>query len=269
MNRVTRRPTLSEQAYQTIKRRIICLTMAPGTPVTEAQLAAELGLSKTPVREALSWLQRDGLVDVEARSRYSVAPVTLNDVRDLYALRALLEGEAVALAASQTLSAPQIERLGELSHATYDPHDHESIAEFLSVNTRFHATVAHLGGNTRLATALEQVLQQMERLFHLTLAVIVRNEDNERSHTELISVIRAGNPEAARAMATTNTRSSEGMVIESLLCSEAILTVNVYDVPARLRRISPAPAPVARSVTPQMQCDRESGPQPKHSACGG
>ena len=249
MNGRTRRPTLSEQAYQTIKRRIICLNMAPGTPFTEAQLAGDLGLSKTPVREALSWLQRDGLVDVEARSRYNVAPVTLKDVRDLYALRVLLEGEAIALAASQTLSAVQFETLEYVSRATYDPHDHESIANFLSANTLFHATVARFGGNIRLTTALEQVLQQMERVFHLTLAVIVRNEDNARSHTELIAAIKEGNPAAARLMATTNTRSSEGMVVESLMCSEAIQSANVAEVPTWLRQVLPAPVAVTGSTS--------------------
>lgn len=245
MNETTHRPTLSEQAYRVIKQRIIRLEMAPGAPFTEAYLAEYLGLSKTPVREALSWLQRDGLVNVEARSRYIVAPVTLKDVRDLYALRVLLEGEAVALATSHTLNAADLESLEQLSCATYDPHDHESIARFLSINTRFHARVARFGGNMRLAMALEQVLHQMERLFHLTLAVIVRNEDNARSHGELISVIRQGEPEVARTVASAAARSSEKMVMESLMCSDAVLSANLAEVPAWLRQVSPASVPVA------------------------
>ncbi|HEX8916865.1 MAG TPA: GntR family transcriptional regulator [Chloroflexota bacterium] len=231
-----RRPTLSEQAYRTIKRKIICLDMPPSMPFTEAQLATELGLSKTPVREALSWLQRDGLVDMAARSRYSVAPVTLKDVRDLFDLRVLLEGEAVALAAGRGAGAPDLIALERLSQAAYDPGDHSSIGDFLSVNTQFHVTIARLGGNGRLAAALQQVLQQMERLFHLSLAAIERVEVNERGHQQLLRAVKRGDPESARQTATANTRASEMMVIESLLSSEAILTANITAVspPARL-----------------------------------
>lgn len=238
----TRRPTLSEQAYRAIKRRIICLDMAPGMPFTEAQLAVDLDLSKTPVREALSWLQRDGLVHVEARSRYTVAPITLKDVRDLFSLRVLLEGEAVAQAAGQMPDAAQIDELDHLCRATYDPYDHDSITDFLEVNTRFHVTVARLGGNKRLAAALERELRQMERLFHLSLAAIVRNEDNERSHTELIGAITRGDSDAAREMATAKTRASERMVIESLLSSDAILLTNITEVPAKFRQVPTGPS---------------------------
>jgi DNA-binding GntR family transcriptional regulator len=78
------RPTRTEDAYLMIKRRIICLSMAPGTPFTEAQPGGELQFSKTPVREALGRLQRGGLVELTSRSRYRVAPVTLKDVRELF-----------------------------------------------------------------------------------------------------------------------------------------------------------------------------------------
>ncbi|HLJ68020.1 MAG TPA: GntR family transcriptional regulator [Chloroflexota bacterium] len=231
MNNPPRRPTLSDQAYRAIKRRIICLAMPPGMPFTEAQLAAELGLSKTPVREALSWLQRDGLVDVEARSGYAVAPVTIKDVRDLFALRVILEGEAVALAACRKLSSQHLAILEPLSSAGYDPNDHETISDFLSVNSQFHATIARLGGNGRLAAALEQVLQQMERLFHLSLAAILRVDVSATNHHGLIAAIESGDPAGARALATANTLASERMVIESLLSSDAILFANIAEVP--------------------------------------
>ena len=79
--------THTEQAYETIKRRIIQLELPPGSQFTEGQLAAIGGTSKTPVREALVRLQRDGLVDALPRSGYRVAPVTLKDTRDLCEFR--------------------------------------------------------------------------------------------------------------------------------------------------------------------------------------
>lgn len=223
----SQRPTLNEEAYATIKRRIISLDMPPGTPFTEAQLAAELSLSKTPVREALGWLQREGLVELPARRRYRVAPVTLKDVRDLFSLRLLLEGEAAQLAASQMTDAAQLQALEELSQIGYDPHDRASITHFLAVNTRFHALIARGGGNNRLAAVLEQVLDQMERLFHMGLALTSRAEENVREHQDLVRAIMRGDAALARDVAVAHTRASQTMVIDSLLSSEELLSTNV------------------------------------------
>lgn len=228
-----RRPTLTEEAYQTIKRRIINLDLLPGMPFTEVQLAMELSLSKTPVREALGWLQREGLVELSVRSRYRVAPVTLKDVRDLFSLRLLLDGEAASLAASHMTDAAQLQALEELSQIGYDPRDHASIAQFLSVNTRFHTMIARAGGNNRLAAALEQVIDQMERLFHMGLALTSRAEENVREHQQLVRAIMRGDAEQARDVAIAHTRASQTMVIDSLLSSEELLSTNVTTITRR------------------------------------
>jgi DNA-binding GntR family transcriptional regulator len=228
-----RRPTLAERAYDAIKQRIIVLDMAPGMPFTEGQLAAEMALSKTPVREALGWLQREGLVELTERSRYRVAPVTLKDVKDLFSLRILLEGEAVALAAGQVGNTTELQTLEELSQIGYDPHDRESIIAFLRANTAFHATVARIGGNRRLAATLEQVLDQSERLFHLGLAFTESSAENVRSHQELIRAIVRGDPGPARDLAVAHTRASQATVIDSLLSSDVLQSTNIPSVMTR------------------------------------
>src|SRR5262249_37093509 len=96
------RPTelsLTDRAYKVITTRLIELKMPPGVTFTEAALASDLGISKTPVREALGRLRLEGLVEVAARSGYRVTPVTLKDAHDLFAVRLILETEAASLAA--------------------------------------------------------------------------------------------------------------------------------------------------------------------------
>jgi DNA-binding GntR family transcriptional regulator len=222
---------LNEAAYQAIKRRIINLDMPPGMPFTEGQLAAELSLSKTPVRDALGWLQREGLVELPARCRYRVAPVTLNDVRDWFSLRILLEGEAARLAAQGT-DAGQLQALVELSKIGYDPRDPASITQFLSANTRFHAIIARAGGNKRLAAALEQVLDHMERLYYLGLALTSRSDEIVREHQDLVRAIMRGDEELARKVVVAHTHASQIMVIDSLLSNKELLSTNLT-TPAR------------------------------------
>ncbi|HEY8285772.1 MAG TPA: GntR family transcriptional regulator [Chloroflexota bacterium] len=222
---------LNEAAYQAIKRRIINLDMPPGMPFTEGQLAAELSLSKTPVRDALGWLQREGLVELPARCRYRVAPVTLNDVRDWFSLRILLEGEAARLAAQGT-DAGQLQALVELSKIGYDPRDPASITQFLSANTRFHAIIARAGGNKRLAAALEQVLDHMERLYYLGLALTSRSDEIVREHQDLVRAIMRGDEGLAREVVVAHTHASQIMVIDSLLSNKELLSTNLT-TPAR------------------------------------
>ncbi len=223
--------TLTEQAFDSIKRRIIHLDLPPGGRFTESQLASDLGLSKTPVREALVRLEREGLVELIARSGYRVSDVTLKDARDLLAVRTLLETEAAGLAAARIGDGRQLQALNELCRITYDPHDRSSIARFLEANTRFHATVAEAGGNERLADMLRTILDQLERLFHLGLALTTTSEEMVHEHQDLVRAIMSGNVAEARAVAEAQTRASQLMVLDGLLSSPSLLATNIVAVP--------------------------------------
>lgn len=222
--------TLTEQAFDSIKRRIIQLDLPPGQRFTESQLASDLGLSKTPVREALARLERDGLVELIARSGYRVSDVTLKDARDLLAVRALLETEAAGLAAARIGDGMQLQAINELCRITYDPSDRSSIARFLEANTEFHATVAEAGGNERLADMLRTILDQLERLFHLGLALTTTSEEMVHEHQDLVRAIMSGNVAEARAVAEAQTRASQLMVLEGLLSSPSLLATNIVAV---------------------------------------
>lgn len=104
-----------ETAYRRLKRSIIELERRPGLHFTEQAVAGEFGLSKTPVREALARLHRDGLVTPLPRAGYVVSSVTLSDVADLCDMRSLLQSEAATLSARLGLAAAQEARLEELS----------------------------------------------------------------------------------------------------------------------------------------------------------
>ena len=84
--------SLADQAYQTIKNRILDLTYAPGMSLTEAMLTEDLGMSRSPVRAAIQMLQAEGLLVSDYYRSITVREITDKDIRDIYQLRELLEG---------------------------------------------------------------------------------------------------------------------------------------------------------------------------------
>jgi DNA-binding GntR family transcriptional regulator len=224
---------LTQQAYEAIKSRLIYLDLPPGTAFTESSLATELGFSKTPVREALARLRDVGLVEPTARSGYHVTPVTLKDARDLFALRVLLEGEAASLAARYMEDPRHLLVLDQLCKSSFDPEDVTSIKTYMRNNTEFHITVARAGGNAHLATMLELVLDQMERLFNIGLSLTNRADEIVHEHTELVQAIVSGDEKAAREVAVAQIHSSQRMVLDALLSSPSLLSTNVVSFPAK------------------------------------
>ncbi len=220
------RVSLSDQTYTRLRKSILELDVAPGSSLTESELAADLGVSKAPVREALARLRREGLVESIARSGYQVRPVTVKDARDLFGLRSLLEVEAAGLAASAGGVIDHLRELDELAQAAYDPTDRSSIIQFLSANRDLHVGIARFAGNQRITHALEQVLDQLLRYFHLALPH-AKAEVMVHEHRDLLSAILSGNQIAAREIALAQARSSQAMVIDALLSSDAVLSTNL------------------------------------------
>ncbi|MFI9596042.1 GntR family transcriptional regulator [Nonomuraea sp. NPDC052265] len=160
------------QAYRAIRRQIIDLTLPPGSSFSEASLARQWRISKTPVREALARLRRDGLVDALPRSGYVVSPVTLQDTDDLCALRTLLSGEAAATAARPGVGAPALERLEALARVPFALAAGEAdLEESLRAGIEFEAVIAHSGGNDRYAKAIVGVLDELERVLRMAALI--------------------------------------------------------------------------------------------------
>jgi DNA-binding GntR family transcriptional regulator len=222
-----RATTRSHAAYEELKRRILTLRLAPGEAFTEAELAAELGLSKATVRDALHRLRHEGFVESHGRTGSRVTPVTVKDARDLFALRVLLEAEAASLAARRGGAAEELRALDELSHARYLPTEPDSIASFLSANSAFHLMIATVSGNARLHEALAMCIERSERLFHLGLSLTPSDEDQVHEHHDLVEAIVSGDADAARAVATQHTQASCRNVLDALLSSDAVLMTNL------------------------------------------
>lgn len=158
----------TSQAYRAIRRQIIDLTLPPGSSFSEASLAQQWHISKTPVREALARLRRDGLVSALPRAGYVVSPITLQDTDDLCALRTLLSAEAASAAARRGVEPPVLERLEVLSKAYRAPAAGEvDLEEALQAAIEFEAIIANSSGNNRFGKAIVDVLDELERVLRM------------------------------------------------------------------------------------------------------
>jgi DNA-binding GntR family transcriptional regulator len=213
---------LAGEAYAVLKGRIIRCDIQPGARLTEIQLVRQLGLGKTPIREALVRLIHDGLVRNIPRHGYEVTPITLGDVDDLFRLRLILEPAAMALAAGR-VTGPLRDRLQVLSRLeSYSPGDSKSVETYRRANREFHVLVARASGSRRLAEAIERLEDESDRMFNLGLAFRNRGERVRLGHQRILTAILAGDAELARRHAIAGIHETERVIKEALLASPAL-----------------------------------------------
>lgn len=159
---------LGDQVYQTLRGHLRDGTIVAGQPLQEVQLAEKLGVSRTPVREALTRLASEGLLASDGRS-FVVPSLSLEDVDDIYEVRFLLEPAAMRRVAELTpaaaVRAPIDEALAAAS-AAYKTNDADAFRE---ANIRFRNAWIALVPNRRLVRAIEQYADHMMRIRALTL----------------------------------------------------------------------------------------------------
>ncbi|MEU8824677.1 GntR family transcriptional regulator [Streptomyces sp. NPDC048636] len=222
-------PSLSAtaRAYAAIKRQIIELALEPGAHVTKSTLERRAGASTMPVREALTRLQRDGLVQALPRSGYRVLPVTLKGTRDLCAFRRLLEVEAAGLAAELGCPERDLARMEELLSVTYETGDTASIDAFLRANLEFDAIIANRCGNDMLAQAITRAFDELERVLRITLTSLPFSESSAHQRREILEAIRDRDPAAARAAMRARTQTSQDQIIDQLVSHASLAEISI------------------------------------------
>lgn len=191
---------LGEHAYRHIRTRVLRGEVVAGTWLREKELATTIGVSRTPVREALRRLHEDGLVELLPNRGARVSERPEQDLDDLFDLRGLLEGFGASLAASRITPA-ELSRLDDLADEMEGAALEGAAAERLvSAHLEFHLGVAGAAANKRLETAIENVIQPgwmrhtLERY---------GEHDTSRSiaqHREIILALRSGHPTWAQSM---------------------------------------------------------------------
>lgn len=217
--------SLAEQAYRQLLQEILTCALLPGQVISEREIARKYEMSKTPIREAFTQACHNGLLQRLPGRGYMIAPITIRDIQDLFDLRLILEVTAAERAARNPLPV-HITLLKELATVSYNLDDPESHALFLKTNRNFHLALAKAAGNRRLEGMLDELLNEMERLFYLGLRLRDSSEEMRREHQEVVAALESGDIERVRAAITGQILTSRDRILEAILQGD-IPTVQV------------------------------------------
>ncbi len=187
-----------DAAYALLKRRILDNDWPPGFKALEQELALMLGMSRTPVREALIRLHNEGLVEVVPRHGMRVLPVSPADMKDIYQILTSLESTASELVAARR---PSPADLAPLEQATADMEAalaRDDLDGWAHADERFHRHLVELSGNALLASVVENFWDRAHRARMFTLRLRPKPERSTREHTALLEALREGDAPAAR-----------------------------------------------------------------------
>lgn len=205
--------SVREAAYSHLRGAILTGSLLPGARISEPGLAQELGISRTPVREALQRLAQEGLVELLPGKGARVRVLSAEEVREVYDVRALLEGEAAALAAQNATEAEldRLERLLQVLEAL----PKEAYAQQMQVDFDFHTALVEAAHNKTLARIYADLRSSLTlvRSFQQTQS---QHPKTRQQHQAILSALKARNPAEAAEAARAHVRYFRDLVLQSL-----------------------------------------------------
>ncbi|MFT4218068.1 MAG: GntR family transcriptional regulator [Micropruina sp.] len=212
-------PSKSQFAYTEVKRRILAEELGPGAPIGQERLASELGISTTPLREALKQLAGEGLVTLSSHRDAAVTQLTAAEAQDLLDLRRVLDPFAAGLAAERR-GPPDLAAIASALDALH-PVAAQPTAESLHAHRAFHRAIYRASHNPSLIGILDGLWDRSDRYRLLGLRHRVRPGDHvERvraEHAAIADAVAAGDPATARGLMLEHVdRSLIGTVVAEL-----------------------------------------------------
>jgi DNA-binding GntR family transcriptional regulator len=206
---------LREVIFETLRNAIVNGDLRPGERLMEVYLAEQMGVSRTPVREAIRKLEADGLVLMEPRRGTRVAEISVKDIVDVLEVRSMLDRLATGLAATRIQPA-QIKAL-EAVHKQYANHVlKENIEGAIKKDIEFHDLIYVASGNPRLIAAAASLREHIYRFRVIYLRDISKAVDVEAEHAGILEALRSGQEKEASAHAEFHIRHQMETIIDSM-----------------------------------------------------
>ncbi|MEW6044965.1 MAG: GntR family transcriptional regulator [Bacillota bacterium] len=210
---------LRELVFEALREAIISGALKPGERLMEVQLADELGVSRTPVREAIRKLEHDGFVVMIPRKGAYVADISLKDVAEIFDVRRALEALAAQLAAERA-SDDDLERVERILLEYGECIDTNDTARLIEVDTRFHESIYQMSGNARLKHMLSLLSEQVMRFRTMTLSHRPRMRRALEEHRRIVEAIASRDAERAARLAREHIESAENALMELIAGSK-------------------------------------------------
>jgi len=177
--------TLSDQAYEVVRRRILTGAMAPGAPVRQDTIAIELGVSKIPLREALSRLEQDGLLSSYPNRGYVVRHLSAEEATEVFALRLKLEPDAAAAGALK--AGPEHHAAAEAALQALESATAEPDGDIVTMNHAFHMALIRPGVGLVTYQLIDRLHVMAERYVRAHLQPYGRDARAMKEHRDLLS----------------------------------------------------------------------------------
>jgi len=205
------RPNLAEYVYAELKAQMHDFRLLPGDRFSEAEIGLRLGVSRTPVREALFRLRNEGFLEVEAKSGWFVRPIDFARLEQLYDLRILLEQACIARLAGGTELPAEIEALKRVWLVPAAERLTDA-AEVGRLDEAFHATLVRAAGNAEIARVHGEVTERIRFVRRLDFTRADRIEATYAEHAKILRQVIQRKPDSAQSLLKAHIEQSKAEV---------------------------------------------------------
>lgn len=206
---------LREAVCETLRDAIRKGILEPGERLMEVQLADELGISRTPVREAIRKLEQEGYVIMMPRRGTYVSDISTNDVKEIFEIRSALESLATGLAARR-IEPDELETLQNLLIEIEGYIAKNDIEKIVETDIKFHGLLYKVSRNERLVNIISNLKEQLARFRTLSMSYPGRLQETLEEHSEMVEAIANGDVSAARDAAEHHMERAEKTLLKAI-----------------------------------------------------
>ncbi len=192
--------SMVDAAYEQIRKRILDNVWPPGHRALEQEVALALGMSRTPVREAMARLRNEGLVEVIPRHGMRVLPMSAVDMREIYEILTALEGMALEILARRKPSEAELKPLVDSTRAMEKALKANDLDAWAAADEHFHGSLIELAGNRQLQTTVLNYWDRAHRARMFTLKLRPKPVNSTKEHMLLVERLRAGDVQGAASV---------------------------------------------------------------------
>jgi DNA-binding GntR family transcriptional regulator len=209
---MARKTILRQQVYEQIKQDIIMCVLMPGDPLSENELVERFEVSRTPIREALTSLVQDGLVEYTPNRGFTVTTISIMDINEIFEARISIEKELFRMAMKK-ISEAEIDQLEKQSQVQGDPKSPDYAGTFLEANLKFHLMLAAAGKNSRLLWYYEMLMNEAQRLFYMDITLHRNDFQWGHGHEGIIQALRNRDEETGMKVITDTLEKARKRVL--------------------------------------------------------
>ena len=215
------RAGLHEQAARKLRALIVRGDLLPGEPLLEVGLSEALGISRTPLREALKQLAAEGLVELRLNRGAVVAPLRRDELIELFEAVSGIERCAAELAAHR-MTASDLQRLEALQKRIERHHGRGELRDYFEVNQQIHGAIVGCARNSVLKASHDALLARAERARFFALSADGRWDESVHEHRQILAALRARDAEQAGRLLGQHVRRTGEIVADTLANKESV-----------------------------------------------